>query len=178
MTDFYENDYFINREFRNDFFIFLFGRNKEFALSLYNAMNNSSYDDPDEIIFNTIDNFIYIGRHNDVSFLIENTLNVYEHQTTANANIALRMLLYVAKLYEKYAYQNKAVLYSRDVIRLPSPNFIVFYFGKEEQTDDRLIYLSDAMSIKNSNLELRVRVINVNYGHNQYILNKCPALYE
>ena len=88
------------------------------------------------------------------------------------------MLLYVAKLYEKYAYQNKAVLYSHDVIRLPSPNFIVFYFGKEEQTDDRLIYLSDAMSIKNSNLELRVRVINVNYGHNQYILNKCPALYE
>ena len=178
MNDFLETRYPINREYRNDLFIFLFGGNKEFALSLYNAMNNTSYDDPEELIFNTIDDFIYIGRHNDVSFLIKNTINLYEHQTTINANIALRMFLYVAKLYEKYAFENNKVLYSSRLIRLPNPNFIVFYFGKEDQIDDRFIYLSEAMEIKNPNLELKVRVINANYGHNQHILNKCPVLYE
>ncbi|MBO7698782.1 MAG: hypothetical protein J6S38_07115 [Erysipelotrichaceae bacterium] len=179
MNDNYsKDDVYINRKFKNDLFVFLFGRNKEFALSLYNAMNNSSYDDPDGITFNTIDNFIYLGRQNDVSFLIENTVNVYEHQSTINANIAFRMFLYVSRLYEKYATANDRYLYSDIPIDLPSPNFIVFYYGKEDMEDDSFVYLSDAMAIKNSNLELRVRVINANYGHNNHLLNKCPALYE
>jgi len=177
MTNFLEERK-VNREHKNDLFVFLFGTNKEFALSLYNAMNNSNYTDPDSITFNTIENFIYIGKKNDVSFLIENTINVYEHQTTVNANIALRMLLYVSKLYERYAYENKKDLYSEKKIKLPNPNFVVFYYGGKQIEDDRFIYLSEAMDIKNSNLELRVRVINANYGHNQHILNKCPALYE
>ena len=175
MTNFLE-EIKINRKYKNDLFVFLFGSNKEFALSLYNAVNNSSYTDPDSITFNTIEDFIYIGRQNDVSFLIENTINIYEHQTTINANIALRMLLYVSRLYEKYA--NEDDLYSQRTISLPSPNFIVFYFGNKECKDDRFVYLSDAMEIKNPNLELKVRVINANYGHTQYILNKCPVLYE
>ena len=178
MPDILNENYFINREFKNDFFIFLFGKHKDLALSLYNAMNNTSYDDPEEIIFNTIDNFIYIGRHNDVSFLIESTVNVYEHQTTVNANIPLRMFLYISKIYEKYAVENRNILYSEKIIKLPNPNFIVFYYGAEEQPDDRLVHLSDAMDIKGTNLELTARVINANYGHNQYILNKCPALFE
>lgn len=167
----------INRKYKNDLFVFLFGTNKDFTLSLYNAMNNSNYMDPDSITFNTIENFIYIGRQNDVSFLIENT-NIYEHQTTINTNIALRMLLYVSKLYERYAYENRKDLYSEKRIRLPNPNFVVFFYGNRQIADDYFIYLSEAMDIKNSNLELRVRVINANYGHNQHILNKCPALYE
>ena len=175
MTNFLE-EIKINRKYKNDLFVFLFGSNKEFALSLYNAVNNSSYTDPDSITFNTIEDFIYIGRQNDVSFLIENTINIYEHQTTINANIALRMLLYVSRLYEKYA--NEDDLYSQRTISLPSPNFIVFYFGNKECKDDRFVYLSDAMEIKNPNLGLKVRVINANYGHTQYILNKCPVLYE
>ena len=177
MTNFLEERR-VNREYKNDLFVFLFGTNKEFALSLYNAMNNSNYTDPDSITFNTIENFIYIGRKNDVSFLIENTINVYEHQTTINTNIALRMLVYVSKLYERYAYENKKDLYSEKRIELPNPNFVVFYYGGRQIEDDRFIYLSEAMDIKNSNLELRARVINANYGHNQHILNRCPALYE
>ena len=121
--------------------------------------------------------FILEGK-NDVSFLIENTINVYEHQTTINANVALRMLMYITKLYDKYAKEYDKNLYSAKEIKLPNPNFIVFYFGNKECEDDKFVYLSDAMEIKNSNLELRVRVINANYGHSQHILNRCPALYE
>ena len=44
--------------------------------------------------------------------------------------------------------------------------------------DDRFVYLLETMDIRNSNLELRVRIINANYGHSQHILNKCSALYE
>ena len=178
MTDFLQDGHPINREYKNDLFVFLFGHHKDLALSLYNAMNNTSYDDPEEIIFNTIEDFIYIGRKNDVSFLIENTINVYEHQTTINANIALRMLMYIAKLYDKFAEEYDKDLYSTKEIKLPNPSFIVFYFGNRECEDDRFVYLSDAMEIKNPNLELRVRVINANYGHSQHILNRCPALYE
>ena len=168
----------LNRQYKNDLFVFLFGQNKEFALSLFNAMNNTSYDDPNEIVFNTIDNFVYISRKNDVSFLIENTMNIFEHQSTMNSNIAFRMFLYVSKLYEKYIYENKMDLFSSKLLKLPNPNFIVFYNGKQKTKDDRYVYLSDNMAIKNSNIELKVRIINTNYGHNMHILNKCPALYE
>jgi len=168
----------LNRQYKNDLFVFLFGQNKEFALSLFNAMNNTSYDDPNEIVFNTIDNFVYISRKNDVSFLIENTMNIFEHQSTMNSNIAFRMFLYVSKLYEKYIYENKMDLFSSKLLKLPNPNFIVFYNGKQKTKDDRYVYLSDNMAIKNGNIELKVRIINTNYGHNMHILNKCPALYE
>jgi len=168
----------LNRQYKNDLFVFLFGQNKEFALSLFNAMNNTSYDDPNEIVFNAIDNFVYISRKNDVSFLIENTMNIFEHQSTMNSNIAFRMFLYVSKLYEKYIYENKMDLFSSKLLKLPNPNFIVFYNGKQKTKDDRYVYLSDNMAIKNGNIELKVRIINTNYGHNMHILNKCPALYE
>ena len=62
MTDFLQDGHPINRKYKNDLFVFLFGRHKDLALSLYNAMNNTSYDNPEEIIFNTIEDFIYIGR--------------------------------------------------------------------------------------------------------------------
>ena len=62
----------INREYKDRLFIFIFGReeNKEWTLSLFNAVNGSDYDDPSVIEFDTLDNYLYMGMKNDVSFLV------------------------------------------------------------------------------------------------------------
>ena len=51
----------------------------ENALSLYNALNGTSYTDASQITFNMLDNAIYMGMQNDISFLIMNEVNLYEH---------------------------------------------------------------------------------------------------
>ena len=71
-------------------------RKPENALSLYNALNGTSYTDASQITFNMLDNAIYMGMQNDISFLIMNEVNLYEHQSTYNLNMPLRDLFYVA----------------------------------------------------------------------------------
>ena len=92
---------------------FLFGReeNKEWTLSLYNAVNHSHYDEPAAISFNTMENVLYLGMHNDVSFIMADTLNCYEQQSTFNPNMPVRMLEYAGNMYERYMLENQ--LYSR-----------------------------------------------------------------
>ena len=85
----------INRNYKDRLFKFIFGNpdKKEWTLSLYNAMNNSSYTDPDAISLNTIEDAVYMGMKNDVSFLIADTLNLYEHQSGYNPNMPMRFLI-------------------------------------------------------------------------------------
>lgn len=94
----------MNDEHKDRVFKFLFGNpeNREWTLSLYNAMNGSDYDDPNEIQYNTIEDAVYLGMKNDVSFIIVDELNLWEHQSTYNPNMLMRFFLYTAKLYEKY----------------------------------------------------------------------------
>ncbi len=75
-------------------------------LELYNALNQTDYDDADELIFYTIDDVIYLGYKNDVSFIVRGTLNLYEHQSTLNPNMPIRGLIYFGKQYESYIKQN------------------------------------------------------------------------
>ena len=91
-------DWVINRQHKDRLFRFLIGSSKENALALYNALNHSSYDNPDDIEFNTIDNVVFLGMKNDVSFLFQHELNVYEHNSTPYANLPLRGLLYLPRL--------------------------------------------------------------------------------
>lgn len=81
----------INRENKDRLFKFIFGneKNKEWTLSLYNAINGSSYTNPEEIEFTTIDDVLYMGMKNDISFLITDILNIYEHQVTFNPNMPM-----------------------------------------------------------------------------------------
>ena len=64
-------------------------REPENALSLYNALNGTNYADASQITFNMLDNAIYMGMQNDISFLIMNEVNLYEHQSTYNLNMPL-----------------------------------------------------------------------------------------
>ena len=62
------------------------------ALEVYNAMNDSDYDNPDELVFTTLKNAVYMGMKNDVSFIISSQLVLYEHQSSINPNMPLRDL--------------------------------------------------------------------------------------
>ena len=170
-----------NIKHKDRLFVFLFGNeaHKEFTLSLYNAINSTNYDDPELIRFNTLDNFLYMGIKNDVSFLIADTVNFYEHQSTLNRNMSLRMLMYASRIYNSLIDEFGDSIYYDVPIKLPGPSFVVFYNGEKDIGESQLLNVSNALTSSNGiRLEMHVEVININYGHNEWLMEKCPSLKE
>ena len=165
----------INNEHKDRLFCFLFGSksNKEWTLSLYNAVNGTSYTDPDEIEFTTIEDVVYMGMKNDLSFTLFSVMNIYEQQSTYNPNMPVRQLIYAGKLYNKYIQRNKRNLYGKKMIPLPIPKLVTFYNGIEGK-EDEVLKLSDAFGADKEavepDIEVKVRMVNINYGKNQGIL--------
>lgn len=97
-----------NSKHKDRLFRFIFGNpeHKEWTLSLYNAINGSNYTNPEDIEFNTIDDIIYMGMKNDVSFLIMHVMNLREHQSSLNPNMPIRFFLHAGQLYDKYMTDN------------------------------------------------------------------------
>ena len=95
-------------------------------LALYNAVNHTSYTNAEELEITTLDDVIYLSMKNDLSFIISATLNLYEHQSTFNANMPIRGLLYFARLYEAYIKKNKLDIYGHKMIDLR--NHVISYF--------------------------------------------------
>ena len=168
-----------NRKYKDRLFQKVFEK-KEDLLSLYNAVNHTSYKNADELEITTLDDVIYLSMKNDLSFIISATLNLYEHQSTFNENMPIRGLLYFARLYEAYIKKNKLDIYGRKLIILPEPCYIVFYNGRSSQPDEMELKLSDAFQADNSNpvLECRARMININLGHNQELMEGCKRLWD
>ncbi len=148
------------------------------ALSLYNSLNGTAYTDAAMLEFNTLENAIYMGMKNDLSFLIMDQMHLYEHQSTYTPNMPLRDLFYVADLLQEFV-KNKS-LYSSKRITLPNPHFVVFYNGTEEMPEKVELKLSDAFAVKTeeAELELKVQILNINPGMNETLKEKCPALKE
>ena len=173
----------VNKEYKDRLFNFIFGspENKKWTLSLYNAINGSNYTDENAIEINTIKEVLYLGMHNDTSFLLSDTVNVYEHQSTYNPNMPLRQLQYLGSLYEGYIAKNKLNKFGDELLELPVPKLVVFYNGLTEKADERILYLSDSFKGKNRNeadVEVRVKMLNINYGHNKELLEACRPLFE
>lgn len=164
----------INRKFKDRLFRMVFQSKKD-LLELYNAINGTSYTNPDELEINTLDDVIYMGMKNDSSFLIDNFLNLYEHQSTYNPNLPARGLLYFADLYRSYMARKKLNLYSSSLQKLPVPKFVVFYNGKAEEPDQQELKLSDAFEMPEDGelpaVEVRVVMLNINWGHNKELMN-------
>ena len=153
-------------------------REPENALSLYNALNGTSYTDASQITFNMLDNAIYMAMQNDISFLIMNEVNLYEHQSTYNLNMPLRDLFYVAELLQVYVKDQS--LYSSKLIKLPTPHFVVFYNGIESKPEKRILRLSEAFEVPTDDpeLELKVTILNINPSMNEELKEKCPVLKQ
>ena len=176
---------FIQREFKDRLFIFLFGSllRRDWTLSLYNGVNHSHYENPLDIESMTMEEFLYLGKRNDVAFLLAGFLNLYEQQATWNPNMPLRFLLYLSRILEKYIFQNKLNVFSENLLRLPVPQFVVFYNGTRNQPDEQVLLLSDLfdpalLKGKPFPLELRVRMININRGRNPELMKACKPLAE
>ena len=156
-------------------------RDKRDLLQLYNAINNTDYDNPEDIEVNTLEDVVYMGMKNDVSFLFTDELNLYEHQSTFNPNLPLRGLFYFARLYQKIVSNHKDI-YSSRIIKLPYPQFIVFYNGTKNEPERQVLELSEAFpdwgNKENAALQCRAVVLNINLGYNSDILNKCKKLKE
>ena len=173
----------IHREYRDRLFCYIFGSeaHKEWTLSLYNAVNGTAYTDPGLISITTIEQVLYMGMHNDVAFLISDEINLYEQQSTPNPNIPLRLLQYTANIYERLISLWKKNKFGTTLIQLPVPKLVVFYNGLADQPEERTLNLSDAFAEDvrdESDISVRVRMININKGHSAGVVNSCKPLNE
>lgn len=166
-----------NRKYKDTVFRMLFSDRKN-LLSLYNAINGTAYENPDDLEIVTLENAIYMGMKNDLAFIIDTNLFLYEHQSTYNPNMPLRDLFYISSEYQKLV-EHKS-LYSSTQQKVPAPNFIVFYNGTVKKEDCWTNYLSEAYEnlTGESNLELKVITLNINEGHNKELMEQCQILRE
>lgn len=173
-----ENQPKLNRQYKDRLFRFLF-REKEDLLSLYNAINGTSYTDPEDLEVHTLDDVIYMNMKNDISFLIDNRINLYEEQSSWNPNMPLRGLFYFSKLYLGYVAEKNMSIYSSAKLKLPFPQFVVFYIGQEQKFSRKTLRLSDSFTVIDGLtpcIECTADVINIRTGHNEELLNSCQKL--
>lgn len=164
----------IYRNYKDRVFRMLF-RDKKSLLALYNALNGTDYTNEDDLIFNTLENAIFIKMKNDISFIIGCDMCLYEHQASYCPNMPLRGFLYFADLYKKFI--GCLDLSVRRQIKIPAPRYVVFYNGVGEEREEFTQKLSDAFEYGSDGcMELTVRVININYGHNKELMEKCQVL--
>ncbi len=167
----------VNRLYKSKIFAMLYSSKKE-LLELYNAVSGRHYEDPELLEINTLENAIYMSMHNDVSFLIDSRLSLYEHQATYSPNLPLRYLFYISDLYSGMTKDEN--LYGSKCVQIPTPQFIIFYNGIEELPDRTVLKLSDAYSVKEDHpaLELTAIMLNINSGHNETLKNTCKSLKD
>ena len=166
-----------NRNYKDTVFRMLFSDRKN-LLSLYNAVNQTDYRNPEELEIVTLENAIYMGMKNDLAFIMDMNLYLYEHQSTYNPNIPLRNLFYIADEYQRLVVRKS--LYSTVIQKIPTPRFLVFYNGTKEVEDRSEFRLSSAYEnpTENPDLELRVTMLNVNDGHSSDLMEHCRTLKE
>ena len=168
------------RNYKDTVFRMLFGSEeyKENTLALYNAMNGSSYEDPNDLELNTIEDAIYMGVKNDVSFIVGDEMNLWEHQSTFNPNMPLRGLSYFASLYDNYLTRRDLSVFSSRRLKLPTPRYVVFYNGRDAKEDEICLKLSDSFTGPDPAVEVTARMININHGHNEALIKACRVLEE
>lgn len=186
----------VNPKFKDSLFRLIFREKKE-LLSLYNAINGSDYQNPEELVVNTLEDVVYMGMKNDVSFLFADHLNLYEAQSTVNPNMPLRGVFYFARLYKGIVEELGLDIYSRKQLYLPKPVFAVFYNGMKNLEERRILKLSESFSDYGDSrdpripeqtpllsygfppaLECTAIMLNINYGHNRELMERCKKLGE
>lgn len=169
-----------NREYRSDVFSMLL-QDKKRVLEIYNAINGTAYDDPEQVEITTLeDRSFSLTVRNDSSFVLGADLSLYEHQSTLCPNMPLRDLIYFANMIQRRVYAQKRDLYGKTVLKIPVPHFVVFYNGKEAAPECYELRLSDSFAKKTDapGLELVCKVYNINKGNNEELLAKCPTLRD
>ena len=172
-----------NRTYKDVLFDMIFS-DKKAILELYNAIAQTDYKDESAVSVNTIKRAVFLGIENDKSFIIDDILNIYEHQSTVNPNMPVRGLMYLSELYRQYIYENQLDIYGSKQVSLPQPVYIVFYNGEREQPERQIISLRSAFYEGSSIpalsdfLDFKAVMLNINYGYNQELMEHCKPLKE
>ena len=162
----------VYRSYKDRLFRMVFREKKE-LLGLYNAVN-----DPEALTVVTLENAIYMNMKNDLAVVMDFYMDLYEHQSTYNPNIPLRNLHYVAK--ELRSWSGGRTIYGRQLVKIPTPRFFVFYNGRNMQPERQVLKLSDAFMNPEEDpaLELKVVMLNINLGRNKELMEQCHTLLE
>lgn len=159
---------------------------KRDLLILYNAIRGTNYQDTEDLEVTTMDDILYMGIKNDLSFLIDSVMNLYEHQSTDNPNMPLRGLEYFARLYKSYVKKIGANLYGSRRIALPYPQYLIFYNGTREQPDRSVLRLSDSYMLPKEHkgilqepgVECTAVMLNINSGKNGALMERSKRLSD
>ena len=172
-----------NTRYKDSVFSFLFS-DPDTLRELYGAIEGVTLPPDIPVTINTLSDVLFMERINDISFEIGGKIVVLiEHQSTINPNMALRLLMYIARVYEKILGDKN--LYSGKKLAIPRPEFIVLYNGAAPFPDEQLMQLSDSFEDASAlglpvsavpALELIVKVYNINEGHNEHIVRRCAKL--
>ena len=178
------------RTYRDTLFVNLFGRNvnaKDYFLSLYNAIHGTDFKIGEvEIRPVMLENVVYKGLENDVSMEINGAIVVLaEQQSTVNHNMPFRCLEYLVAHYNRFFERGDK--YGTKQITLPRPECYVFYNGDAPFPQEAEMRLSDAFRNigrtkdggslpKSLQLDLTVKVYNINKSANPPILTRCEPL--
>lgn len=170
----------VHRQIKDRLFRFLFEKDREALLQLYNALNGTNYKDSSLLQVVTIESAVYVVMKNDLAFIIAGVINLYEHQSTVNPNMPARFLIYLAQEYQGIIEKAQESLYGSKQILLPTPHCVVFYNGDREIPEEQVLKLSDAFENKEqkADVELTVKVLNINYGHNSHLMEQCKILED
>lgn len=168
----------VQQTVKDRLFRYLFERDRNALLDLYNALNGTDYQDALQLEIVTIESAVYVVMKNDLAYILSGTLNLYEHQSTYSPNLPVRFLIYLAQEYQMVIEKAERSLYGTGQITLPTPQCIVFYNGMKEMPEERTLKLSEAFENKKvrADVELNVRMLNINYGHNRLLMDKCKVL--
>ena len=181
-----------NRNYKDSIFVDLFAHDisaKENFISLYNALHGTNLDvETTDVQPVMLEKVLYMKYYNDIAMLIDGKIVILiEHQSTINQNMPFRFLEYIARIYEKITTKDEK--FGRKLVKLPIPEFYVFYNGKDDYPTESVMKLSDAFmqldgklknQFENANypLEISVKVININVDKENPILKRCEALKE
>ena len=167
----------VNRIYKDRLYKMIFNDKSE-LLKLYNAINGTHYDDPAMLTITTLDNAIYMTMENDLSFIIDMRLALYEQQSTVYPNLPLRFLMYITDIYS--AYTKDMNIYGSKKVQIPLPSFVIFYNGVKSQPDRTEFLLSELFhpTTDQPALELKAVMLNINKGHNQELMNACHTLRD
>ena len=171
-----------NPKYKDRLFCLLFGdeTNKQNIISLYNALNGTNYSEDEEVEVTTIQDVIYINMKNDVSFIVDSHMSLFEQQSSVNPNMPLRGLMYFGNLYDSYIESRGLNIYGSKLVKIPTPQYYVLYNGKAEAPAVSELKLSEAF-VKESpegRFEWTATFINLNKGKNDALLEKCKPLEE
>ena len=163
------------RNYKDKLFVRLFSEPKD-ALSLFNALNGTSYQNSDELQIATLEDAVYVGWKNDVAILCHNHLQLYEQQSTQNPNMPLRDFIYCAREYEGFIKRMKLDIYGKTLVKIPTPKCVTLYNGAEEMPEYSEEHLSDAFMDKTGGYEWTVYSYNINPGYKIPLINSCHTL--